>query len=121
MKPVINFLSICAVLLTFLPDVQAQENPDLNPLKGETTLSGESLKTVQDRSIDVDYFKFIAQPTDLAKLREWGQVNAKGSFSDQLSVDILSTFLGWEDISNTLTFSYSPSSGSQMGIVLTHD
>ncbi|NEP04155.1 MULTISPECIES: hypothetical protein [Okeania] len=53
MKTIITILGIGAILLSYTPTTRAQSN---NPQIGETTLSGDSLKTVEGRSINKDNY-----------------------------------------------------------------
>ncbi|MDY7002840.1 MAG: hypothetical protein SWX82_02375 [Cyanobacteriota bacterium] len=53
MKTIITILGISAILLSYTPTTRAQSN---NPQIGETTLSGDSLKTVEGRSINKDNY-----------------------------------------------------------------
>lgn len=54
MKKIITILGISAILLSFTPIAKAQQN---SPQTGATTLSGESLKTVEGRSISTDNYR----------------------------------------------------------------
>ena len=60
MKTIITILGISAILLSYTPTTRAQSN---NPPIGETTLSGDSLKTVEGRSINQDNYRtYIDDP-----------------------------------------------------------
>ncbi len=54
MKKIITLLSISAILLSLTPIAKAQTNSSQT---GATTLSGDSLKTVEGRSISNDDFR----------------------------------------------------------------
>ncbi|MFB8798637.1 MAG: hypothetical protein U7126_31415 [Microcoleus sp.] len=54
-------LGLSSILIGLMPAVLAQ--PRLQPVaqSSETTLSGDSLRTVEDRTVDSDYQNFIGQ------------------------------------------------------------
>ena len=60
MRTIITILGISAILLSYAPTTRAQSN---NSQTGETTLSGDSLKTVEGRSINTDNYRtYIDDP-----------------------------------------------------------
>lgn len=60
MKTIITVLGISAILLSFTPVAKAQSN---NPQTGEATLSGDSLKNLEGRSISNDNYRtYISEP-----------------------------------------------------------
>ncbi len=60
MNKIITILGISAILLSFTPIAKAQLN---SPQTGEPTLSGDSLKTVEGRSISNDNYRtYIDDP-----------------------------------------------------------
>ncbi|CBN55985.1 MULTISPECIES: hypothetical protein [Kamptonema] len=62
MNKVITALQLSAILLALMPAAQAQETvPQLSQI-AEPTLSGDSLRTVEARTLDSDYQNFISQP-----------------------------------------------------------
>lgn len=54
MKKIITVLGISAILLSFTPVAKAEPN---SPQAGAATLSGDSLKTVEGRSISNDNYR----------------------------------------------------------------
>ncbi|MGB3509177.1 MAG: hypothetical protein WBA93_08030 [Microcoleaceae cyanobacterium] len=54
MKKIITILGISAILLSFTPIAKAQQN---SPQTGAATLSGDSLRTVEGRSISNDNYR----------------------------------------------------------------
>lgn len=52
-------LGLSSILISVTPGVLAQQRPELAPQTSETTLSGDSLRTVEDRTVDSDYQNFI--------------------------------------------------------------
>lgn len=61
MKTIITILGISAILLSYTPTTKAQSN---SPQIGQATLSGDSLKTVEGRSINKDNYRtYTDDPT----------------------------------------------------------
>ena len=54
-------LGLSSILISVTPGVLAQQRPQLAPQTSETTLSGDSLRTVEDRTVDSDYQNFIGE------------------------------------------------------------
>ena len=65
MNPVITTLGITlglsSILIGLTPAVLAQQRLQPAPENSETTLSGDSLRTVEDRTVDSDYQNLIGE------------------------------------------------------------
>jgi len=55
-------LGLNCMLIGLTPAVTAQPRPQMVPQNSETTLSGDSLRTVEDRTLDSDYQNWIGVP-----------------------------------------------------------
>lgn len=55
-------LGLNFMLLGLTPAVLAQPRPQMAPQNSETTLSGDSLRTVEDRTLDSNYQNWIGEP-----------------------------------------------------------
>ena len=55
-------LGLNFMLLGLTPAVLAQPRPQLAPQNSETTLSGDSLRSVEDRTLDSNYQNWIGEP-----------------------------------------------------------
>lgn len=54
-------LGLSSILISVTPAVLAQQRPQPAPQTSETTLSGDSLRTVEDRTVDSDYQNLIGE------------------------------------------------------------
>ncbi|MEG3974282.1 hypothetical protein QT970_06630 [Microcoleus sp. herbarium8] len=54
-------LGLSSILIGFTPAVFAQQRMQSEPQNSETTLSGDSLRTVEDRTVDSDYQNLIGE------------------------------------------------------------
>lgn len=54
-------LGLSSIFIGFTPAVIAQQRLQPAPQNSETTLSGDSLMTVEDRSVDSDYHNLIGE------------------------------------------------------------
>jgi hypothetical protein len=54
-------LGLSSIFIGLTPTVLAQQRFQLAPQTSETTLSGDSLRTVEDRTVDSDYQNFIGE------------------------------------------------------------
>ena len=52
---------LSSILIGLTPAVRAQQRPLPVAQTDETTLSGDSLRTVEDRTLDSDYLNFIGE------------------------------------------------------------
>jgi hypothetical protein len=116
MKETIAALGLSAIFLSLASSVQGQNLPqvDPQPISGtpEITLSGDSLRTVENRSIDSDYQKLIAEPTNSQSWNSKSLIRAKDSrFNPNDPTDVLSGLLGTDNQRNSL-----PSSPSDTGV-----
>lgn len=55
-------VGLSSMLIGLTLPVLAQQRPQIVPQNSETTLSGDSLRTVEDRTIDSDYQQWIGEP-----------------------------------------------------------
>lgn len=68
-------LGLSAILMSFAPALQAQQIAQQVPSTPGITLSGDSLRTVEGRTIDSDYQNLIAQPEGRRTTSEIDVVN----------------------------------------------
>jgi hypothetical protein len=54
-------LGLSSILIALTPAVIAQQIPQPAPQTSETTLSGDSLRNVEDRTVDSDYQNLIGE------------------------------------------------------------
>jgi hypothetical protein len=54
-------LGLSSILISVTPAVLAQQRQQPAPQTSETTLSGDSLRTVEDRTVDSDYQNLIGE------------------------------------------------------------
>ena len=54
-------LGLSSIFIGFTPAVRAQQRVQPAPQNSETTLSGDSLRTVEDRTVDSDYQNLIGE------------------------------------------------------------
>ncbi|WP_373536312.1 hypothetical protein [Microcoleus sp.] len=54
-------LGLSSIFIGFTPAVFAQQRMQSEPQNSETTLSGDSLRTVEDRTVDSDYQNLIGE------------------------------------------------------------
>jgi hypothetical protein len=116
MKETIAALGLSAIFMSLASSVQGQTLPqvDPQPISGtpEITLSGDSLRTVENRSIDSDYQKLIADPINSQSWNDQSQIKAKDSrFSLNDPSAVLSGLLGTDYQRNSL-----PSNPSDTGV-----
>jgi|JI91814CRNA_FD_contig_123_33108_length_1103_multi_5_in_0_out_1_1 hypothetical protein len=116
MKETIAALGLSAIFMSLASSVQGQTLPqvDPQPISGtpEITLSGDSLRTVENRSIDSDYQKLIAEPINSQSWNDQSQIKAKDSrFSLNDPSAVLSGLLGTDYQRNSL-----PSNPSDTGV-----
>lgn len=109
-------LGLSAIFMSLASSVQGQNLPqvDPQPISGspEITLSGDSLRTVENRSIDSDYQKLIAEPINSQSWNDQSQIKAKDSrFSLNDPTAVLSGLLGTDNPKNSL-----PSNPSDTGV-----
>jgi hypothetical protein len=109
-------LGLSAIFMSLASSVQGQTLPqvDPQPISGspEITLSGDSLRTVENRSIDSDYQKLIAEPINSQSWNDQSQIKAKDSrFSLNDPSAVLSGLLGTNNQINSL-----PSNPSDTGV-----
>jgi hypothetical protein len=109
-------LGLSAIFMSLASSVQGQTLPQVEPqaISGtpEITLSGDSLRTVENRSIDSDYQKLIADPNNRQNFNENTPINAKDSrFSLNDPTAVLSGLLGTNNQRNSL-----PSNPSDTGV-----
>ncbi len=109
-------LGLSAIFMSLASSVQGQTLPqvDPQPISGspEITLSGDSLRTVENRSIDSDYQKLIAEPINSQNWNDQSQIKAKDSrFSLNDPNAVLSGLLGTDNPKNSL-----PSNPSDTGV-----
>ncbi|MCC3404909.1 MAG: hypothetical protein JGK17_04820 [Microcoleus sp. PH2017_10_PVI_O_A] len=60
-------LGLSSIFIGFTPAVIAQQRLQPAPQNSETTLSGDSLRTVEDRSVDSDYQDLIGKSETAAR------------------------------------------------------
>jgi hypothetical protein len=109
-------LGLSAIFMSLASSVQGQTLPqvDPQPISGspEITLSGDSLRTVENRSIDSDYQKLIAEPINSQSWNDQSQIKAQDSrFSLNDPNAVLSGLLGTDNPKNSL-----PSNPSDTGV-----
>lgn len=109
-------LGLSAIFMSLASSVQGQTLPQVDPQPisetPEITLSGDSLRTVENRSIDSDYQKLIAEPINSQGWNDQSQIKAKDSrFSLNDPTAVLSGLLGMDNPRNSL-----PSNPSDTGV-----
>ncbi|MGE5656449.1 MAG: hypothetical protein ACM37W_07515 [Actinomycetota bacterium] len=74
----ITALGLSTILIGLVPVAQAQETTQQVPKTADVTLSGDSLRTVESRTIDSDYTNLIAQPDGRLDLSDVRNADANG-------------------------------------------
>jgi len=76
-------LGLSSILIGLTPAVLAQQRLQPAPENSETTLSGDSLRTVEDRTVDSDYQNLIGERETAANSARRG-----GSLGDTFRIKI---------------------------------